>query len=239
MSLSPGGNHLLAALAPEEMKRLRDHLELVPLARRATLYESGSRFQYAYFPTSGIVSLMHVMPDGSAIEVGIVGNEGFIGACALLSGGAEPLRAIVHTAGYAYRLKAAYVQAEFRRHARLHRVVLRYASTLVSQLAQTAACNRRHSLDQQLCRWLLTSLDRMSSNEVASTQETIASMLGVRREGVTEAASSLQKAGLIRYTRGRIAVLSRAKLEARACECYKMLRGETDRLVRDVYAAKA
>lgn len=233
-----GGNHLLAALASEEMKRLREHMELVPLARRAILYEAGSRSQHAYFPTSGIVSLMHVMPDGSAVEVGVVGNEGFTGACALLSASADPLRAIVHTAGYAYRIKAAHVQAEFRRCARLHRVVLRYASTLVAQLAQTAACNRRHSLDQQLCRWLLTSLDRMPSNEVVATQETIASMLGVRREGVTEAARNLQKAGRVRYSRGRIAVLSRAKMEARACDCYKALRGETDRLLREVYAVR-
>jgi len=236
--MAAGGNHLLAALTPEEMKRLREHLELAPLARRATLYEAGSRFQYFYFPTSGIVSLMHVMPDGSAVEVGVVGNEGFTGACALLSGGGDPLRAIVHTAGSAYRIKAAHLQAEFRRGARLHRVVLRYASSLVAQLAQTAACNRRHSLDQQLCRWLLTGVDRMPSNEVMTTQEAIAGKLGVRREGVTEAASALQKAGLIRYSRGRIAVLSRAKLEARACECYKMLRGETDRMLRDVYSLK-
>jgi CRP-like cAMP-binding protein len=236
--MSAAGNHLLAALAAEEMKRLREHMELVPLARRATLHEAGSRLQHVYFPTSGIVSLMHVMPDGSAVEVGVVGNEGFTGACGLLGGGADPLRAIVHTAGDAYRIKAAHIQAEFRRCARLHRVALRYACSLIAQLAQTAACNRRHSLDQQLCRWLLIALDRMPSNEVVTTQETIASMLGVRREGVTEAASNLQKAGLIRSSRGRIAVLSRAKMEARACECYRMLRGEAERLVRDAYGIR-
>jgi len=221
------------------MRRVRDHLELVTLARRTTLYETGARFQYAYFPTSGMVSLMHVMSDGSAVEVGVVGNEGFTGVCQLLSGGAGSLRAIVRSAGNAYRIKAAHLQAEFQRGARLQRIALRYASSLVAQLAQTAACNQRHSVDQQLCRWLLTGLDRASSNEVVTTQETIANMLGVRREGVTEAARNLQKAGLVRSSRGRIAVLSRAKLEARACECYKALRGETDRLIRDVYGAKA
>jgi CRP-like cAMP-binding protein len=236
--VAAGGNHLLAALAAEEMKRLREHLELVTLARRTTLYEPGNRFQYAYFPTSGIVSLMHVMSDGSSIEVGVVGNEGFTGVCALVSGSADPLRAIVRSAGNAYRIKAAHLQAEFQHSARLHRTVLRYACALVAQLAQTAACNQRHSVDQQLCRWLLTSLDRMPSNEVVTTQETIANMLGVRREGVTEAALNLQKAGLVRSSRGRIAVLSRAKLEARACECYKVLRSETDRLVRDVYSVR-
>jgi CRP-like cAMP-binding protein len=232
-----GGNHLLAALPAEEMRRLREHLELVPLARRATLHESGGRVRHAYFPTSGIVSLVHVTADGSSTEVGVAGNEGLVGACALLSG-AEPLRAVVRSPGNAYRIKAEALRAEFQRGARLHRIVLRYACTLIGQLAQTAACNRRHSVDQQLCRWLLTGVDRMPSNELTTTQEGIASLLGVRREGVTEAASALQKAGLIRYSRGRIAVLSRSKLEARACECYKTLRGETDRLVRDVYGAK-
>jgi CRP-like cAMP-binding protein len=232
------GNHLLAALTADEMRRLRAHLEPVALARRSALHEGGGRFRHAYFPTSAVVSLIHVAADGSSSEVGIVANEGLVGVCALMSGG-EPLRAVVRSAGYAHRIGLERLRAEFQRGARLHSVVLRYACTLIAQLAQTAACNRRHSVDQQLCRWLLTGVDRMGSNELATTQEAIASMLGVRREGVTEAASSLQKAGLIRYSRGRIAVLSRAKLEARACECYKLLRGETDRLVRDVYGSKA
>jgi CRP-like cAMP-binding protein len=232
------GNHLLAALTAEEMRRLRSHLEPVALARRSTLHDAGGRLQHAYFPTSAVVSLIHVTAEGASAEVGVVANEGLVGVCALLSGG-EPLRAVVRSAGYAHRIKLERLRAEFQRGARLQRVVQRYACALIAQLAQTAACYRRHSLDQQLCRWLLTGVDRMGSNEVATTQEGIASMLGVRREGVTEAASSLQKAGLIKYSRGRIAVLSRAKLEARACECYKMLRTENDRLVRDVYSARA
>jgi CRP-like cAMP-binding protein len=219
------------------MRRLRGHLEPVALARRATLHEGGSRVQYAYFPTGAVVSLVHVSAEGSSAEVGVVANEGLVGACALLSG-AEPLRAVVRSAGYAHRIKLEYLRTEFQRGARLQRVVQRFACTLIAQLAQTAACYRRHSVDQQLCRWLLTGVDRMRSNEVVATQEGIASLLGVRREGVTEAASSLQKAGLIRYSRGRIAVVSRAKLEARACECYKTLRTETDRLVRDVYGTR-
>jgi CRP-like cAMP-binding protein len=231
------GNHLLAALVPEEMRRLREDLELVTLARRATLHESGARLRHAYFPTSAVISIMHVTAEGTSSEVGVVANEGLVGACALLSG-AEPLRAVVRSPGYAYRIRLAPLREEFQRGARLHRVVLRYACSLIAQLAQTAACNRRHSVDQQLCRWLLTGVDRMPSNELTITQEGIASMLGVRREGVTEAASGLQKAGLIRYSRGRIVVLTREKLEARACECYKLLRGETDRLVRDVYGVK-
>jgi len=236
--MASGGNHLLAALPAEEMRRLREHLELVALARRATLYESGGRLQYAYFPTSGIVSLLHVTSDGSAAEVAVVGNEGCTGVCAMLSGSGGTLRATVRAAGYAYRIKASHLQAEFQRCGRLQRIVLRYAGSLIAQLAQSAACNRRHSVDQQLCRWLLGAVDRIASNELATTQEAIASLLGVRREGITEAASGLQKAGLIRYSRGRIAILARAKLEARACECYKLVRGETDRLVRDVYGVR-
>jgi CRP-like cAMP-binding protein len=231
------GNHLLAALAADEMRRLRTDLEPVALARRSVLHEAGGRVQHAYFPTTAVASLIHVTSEGSSAEVGVVANEGLIGACALLSGG-EPLRAVVRSAGYAYRIKLEHLRAEFQRGGRLQRVAQRFACALVAQLAQAAACFRRHSVDQQVCRWLLTAVDGARSNEVATTQEGMASLLGVRREGVTEAASALQKAGLIRYSRGRIAVLSRARLEARACECYKLLRGETDRLVRDVYAAR-
>ena len=220
------------------MRRLRGHLEPVALARRSALHEGAGRFRHAYFPTSAVVSLVHVNAEGSSAEVGVVANEGMVGVCALLSG-AEPLRAVVRSAGQAHRIELGRLREEFQRGARLQSVVLRYACALIAQLAQIAACYRRHSVDQQLCRWLLTGVDRMRSNELATTQEAIASMLGVRREGITEAARALQKAGLIRYSRGRIAVVSRPKLEARACECYKMLRGETDRLVRDVYAAKA
>ena len=231
------GNHLLAALLPEEMRRLRADLELVTLARRATLHEGGARLRHAYFPTSAVISLMHASAEGASFEVGVVANDGLVGVCALLSG-AEPLRAVVRSPGNAYRIRLAALREEFQRGARLQRVALRYACALIAQLAQTAACNRRHSVDQQLCRWLLSSVDRLPSNELTITQEGIAAMLGVRREGVTEAASGLQKAGLIRYSRGRIAVLSRPKLEARACECYKTLRTETDRLVRDVYGTR-
>ena len=235
--MAAGGNHLLATLPVEEMRRLREHLEVVALARRMTLHEGGSRIRYAYFPTGCVVSLLHVTADGSSAEVAVVANEGLVGACALLSG-SEPLRAVVRSPGNAYRIRMDALRAEFQRGARLQRVVLRHACALVAQLAQAAACNRRHSVDQQLCRWLLTAIDRSPSNELATTQEGIASLLGVRREGITEAASALQKAGLIRYSRGRIAVLSRPKLEARACECYRMLRGETDRLLRDVYGPR-
>ena len=231
------GNHLLAALAADEMRRLREHLEPVPLARRATLHEGGGRLRFAYFPTSAVISLIHVASDGGTAEVGVVANDGLLGLTTLL-GGSAPLRAVVRSAGYAHRIRLAPLRAEFQRGARLHRVVLRYACTAIFQVAQTAACNRRHSVDQQLCRWLLAGIDRMRANELMTTQEGIASLLGVRREGVTEAASRLQKAGLIRYSHGRIAVLSRAKLEARACECYKLLRAETDRLVRDLYAVR-
>jgi CRP-like cAMP-binding protein len=220
------------------MRRLREHLELVTLTRRATLYEPGGRFQYAHFPTSSIVSLLHVTSDGSAAEVAVVGSEGLTGVCAMLGGAGATMRATVRATGYAYRIKAAPLQAEFQRGGRLQRIVLRYAGTLIAHLAQSAACNRRHSVDQQLCRWLLGAVDRIAHNELSTTQEAIASLLGVRREGITEAASRLQKAGLIRYTRGRIAVLSRPKLEARACECYKLMRGETDRLLRDVYGVR-
>ena len=231
------GNHLLAALVPEEMRRLREHLELVNLQRRATLHEGGSRMVYAYFPTSALTSLVHVMSDGSTAEVGVVGNEGFTGVTTLL-GSPAPLRAVVRSPGQAFRIKLAVLQAEFQRQGRMHRIALRYASSVISQLAQIAACNRRHSVDQQLTRWLLSGIDRAASNELLTTQETIASLLGVRREGVTEAASAMQKAGLIRYSRGRIAVVSRGKLEARACECYRLLRTEIDRLVRDVYGVR-
>ena len=232
------GNHLLAALTAEEMRRLRPHLEPATLARRATLHEPGARVLHGYFPISCVISMVHVAADGSSTEVGVIGNEGCTGAAAVSTGGGVPLRAVVRAPGFAYRVKVAPLQAEFRRGARFQRVILRYMRAVIGQSAQIAACNRRHSVDQQLCRWLLAGVDRARDNELATTQESIAAMLGVRREGITEAASSLQKAGLIRYSRGRIEVLSRAKLEARACECYKLLRGEVDRLVRDVYSPK-
>ena len=232
------GNHLLAALTGEEMRRLRPHLELVTLQRRATLHETGARVLHGYFPTECVISMVHVAADGNSTEIGVIGNEGCTGASAVATGGGVPLRAVVRAPGAAFRVKVAALQAEFRRGGRFQRVLLRYMRAVIGQSAQIAACNRRHSVDQQLCRWLLSGLDRAADNQLAMTQEGIAAMLGVRREGVTEAASSLQKAGLIRYSRGRIAVLSRGRLEARACECYKLLRGETERLVRDVYSAK-
>ena len=232
------GNHLLAALTADEMRRLRQHMEPVALARRATLHEPGARVLHGYFPATCVISMVHVAADGSSTEIGVIGNEGCTGASAVATGGGVPLRAVVRAPGFAYRVKVAPLQAEFRRGGRFQRVLLRYVRAVIGQSAQMAACNRRHSVDQQLCRWLLVGVDRAADNELTVTQESIAAMLGVRREGITEAASSLQKAGLIRYSRGRIAVLSRPKLEARACECYRLLRGEVDRLLRDVYSPK-
>lgn len=218
------GNTLLAALSPDELKRLRNELEPVPLARRATLIEHGARIRHVFFPTSGVISLVHLLADGSSAEVGVIGSEGCVGLGAFLGATKAAEKAVVQVSGQAFRVKAAALEREFRRGGRFHTAVLRYAHSLVGQLAQIAACNRHHSVDQQLCRWLLTTRDRSHSDELLTTQEWIASLLGVRREGVTEAARRLQELGLIRYSRGRITVLSRAKLEARACECYAALR---------------
>ena len=236
-SHAPSQNHLLAALPAEERGRLIPHLELVPMPLGAVLYESGSELRHVYFPTTSIVSLLYVMRDGASAEIAVVGNEGIIGVALFMGGETMPNRAVVQSAGHAYRLKGHLLKQEFNRSGELQHLLLRYTQALLTQMAQTAVCNRHHSLDQQLCRWLLLSLDRLPSTELVMTQELIANMLGVRREGVTEAAGNLQKAGLISYRRGRITVLDRAGLEARACECYAVVKNEFDRLLPEVSIA--
>ena len=230
---APDQNHLLAALPAEDRGRLIPHLELVPMPLGGVLYESGNELRHVYFPTTAIVSLLYVMLDGASAEIAVVGNEGIIGVALFMGGETMPNRAVVQSAGHAYRLKGQLLKQEFNRSGLQH-LLLRYTQALLTQMAQTAVCNRHHSLDQQLCRWLLLSLDRLPSNELVMTQELIANMLGVRREGVTEAAGKLQKAGLIAYRRGRITVLDRAGLEARACECYAVVKKEFDRLLPEV-----
>jgi CRP-like cAMP-binding protein len=195
------------------------------------LYESGSQLRYVYFPTTSIVSLLYVMEDGASAEIAVVGNEGMVGVALFMGGETTPSRAVVQSAGHAYRLKGQLLKEEFHRAAALQHLLLRYTQALLTQMAQTAVCNRHHSVDQQLCRWLLLSLDRLPSNKLTMTQELIANMLGVRREGVTEAAGKLQKAGVISYRRGHIKVLDRAKLEKLSCECYEAVRLETARLL--------
>jgi CRP-like cAMP-binding protein len=228
---TPKQNHLLAALPDADFERLLPNLELVPLELGWALYESGSQQGYVYFPTTTIVSLLYVMEDGSSAEIAVVGNEGVVGIALFMGGETTPSRAVVQSAGYAYRLKGSLLKAEFKRGGALQHLLLCYTQALITQMAQTAVCNRHHALEQQLCRWLLLSLDRLSSNELTMTQELIANMLGVRREGVTEAAGHLQKAGLIHYSRGKITVLDRAKLEARVCECYAVVKREYGRLL--------
>lgn len=229
--LSPHWNQLLDALPASDYERLGTHLELVPMALGDVLYESGSQLQYVYFPTTSIVSLLYVMEDGSSAEIAIVGNEGILGISLFMGGNTTPSRAVVQSAGHGFRLKAQLLKDEFGRFGPTMHLLLRYTQALITQMAQTAVCNRHHSIDQQLCRWLLLSLDRLSSNQLSMTQELIANMLGVRREGVTEAAGKLQDAGLIRYHRGRITVLDRPGLEARSCECYQVVKTEFDRLL--------
>jgi CRP-like cAMP-binding protein len=231
---APDQNHLLAALPAEERGRLIPHLELVPMPLGDVLYESGSELRHVYFPTTSIVSLLYVMLDGASAEIAVVGNEGVIGVALFMGGETMPNRAVVQSAGHAYRLKGHLLKQEFNRSGELQHLLLRYTQALLTQMAQTAVCNRHHSLDQQLCRWLLLSLDRLPSNELVMTQELIANMLGVRREGVTEAAGKLQKAGLIKYQRGHITVLDRVGLETRACECYAVVKKEFDRLLPEV-----
>jgi CRP-like cAMP-binding protein len=227
----PHQNHLLGALPAAEYQRLSSHLELVEMPLGKVIYESGGELSYAYFPTTCIVSLLYVMENGTSAEIAVVGNEGLIGIALFMGGGSMPNRAVVQSAGYAYRLRGLVMQQEFERYGPLLRLLLRYTQALITQMAQTAVCNRHHSVDQQLCRWLLLSLDRLPGNELTMTQELIANMLGVRREGVTEAAGKLQKAGLIDYSRGHITVLDRPGLEARVCECYQVVKAEFDRLL--------
>ena len=224
-------NHLLAALPPSERERIYPHLELIPMPLGKVLYESGDVLHHVFFPLDSIVSLLYVMEDGASAEISVVGNEGLIGVALFMGGETTPSRAIVQSAGYAYRLIGQRLKDEFHRNEELQQLLLRYTQALLTQMAQTAVCNRHHSVDQQLCRWLLLSLDRLPSNQLTMTQELIANMLGVRREGVTEAAGKLQKLGVIRYARGRITVLDRPRLEQRCCECYAVVKKETDRLL--------
>jgi len=233
---TPQQNHLLAALPQEEFGRLEPHLELVSMPLGEVLYESGSHMKHVYFPTTSIVSLLYVMEDGASAEIAVVGNEGILGIALFMGGGTTPSRAVVQSAGHGFRLQAALLRDEFNRAGPMLHLLLRYTQALITQMAQTAVCNRHHSVDQQLCRWLLMSLDRLSTNELFMTQELIANMLGVRREGVTEAAGKLQSAGLIHYRRGHITVVDRVGLEARACECYQVVKKEFDRLLPDLMA---
>src|SRR5438874_2609011 len=224
-------NHLLAALSPAPRDRLYPHLRLVAMPLAEILYESGDLLRHVYFPTDSIVSLLYVLADGASAEISVVGNEGLIGIALFMGGESTPSRAIVQSAGHAYQLIGQQLKEEFHRNGELQILLLRYTQALITQMAQTAVCNRHHAVDQQLCRWLLLMLDRLSSNEVLMTQELIANMLGVRREGVTEAAGKLQTDGLIEYSRGRITVPDRRPLEARVCECYAVVKKEYDRLL--------
>jgi CRP-like cAMP-binding protein len=223
-------NQILEALPAEERARLLPHLEHVELPLGMSLYESGDAQRHIFFPTDSIVSLLYVLADGASAEIAVVGNEGVIGVSLFMGGETTPSRAIVQSAGFAYRLMGTRLKEEFNRHGQMLHLLLRYTQSLITQMAQTAVCNRHHTVDQQLCRWLLLSLDRLSGNHLDMTQELIANMLGVRREGVTTAAGKLQRLGVIRYSRGRITVLDRAQLESLSCECYAVVKKETDRL---------
>lgn len=227
----PQQNQLLAALPATDFERLRPQLKVVPMKLGDVLYESGASLRNVYFPTTAIVSLLYMLADGASAEIAVVGNEGMIGVSLFMGGETTTNRAVVQSAGYAYRLPSQVLKDEFTRGGPMQHLLLRYTQALITQMAQTAVCNRHHSVDQQLCRWLLLSLDRLSSNDLVMTQELIANMLGVRREGVTEAAGKLQQAGLIQYSRGHITVADRAGLEARSCECYAVVKAESDRLL--------
>ena len=231
---NPKQNHLLAALPATEFDRLAPRLEPVPMLLGDTLYEPGGQLQHLYFPTTSVVSLLYIMESGVSAEMAGVGNEGVLGISLFMGGDTTPSSAVIQTAGRGYRLPAALLKEEFSRGGPLQRLLLRYTQALVTQMFQTGACNRHHSIEQQLCRWLLLTLDRMPSNELVLTQELVANALGVRREGVTEAAGNLQRAGIISYRRGHISVLKRAGLEAGSCECYAVVRKELDRLLSDV-----
>ena len=230
-TLDPKKNHLLAALPDAEWQRWRPQLELIALPLGQVLYESGTTLKHVYFPTTAIISLLYVMENGASAEISVVGNEGLVGISLFMGGESTPSRAVVQSAGHGFRLKAQLMKDEFDRAGPVLHLLLRYTQALITQMSQTAVCNRHHSLDQQLCRWLLLSLDRLEGTDLVMTQELIANMLGVRREGVTEAAHKLQEAGLIRYSRGRISVLDRVALERRVCECYGVVKKEYDRLL--------
>jgi CRP-like cAMP-binding protein len=224
-------NQLLAALPDAEWQRWLPHLEPVDMPLGKVLYESGSKLTHVYFPSTSIVSLLYVLEDGASAEIAVVGHEGIVGISLFMGGQSTTSRAVVQSAGQGFRLRANLMMQEFNRAGPVLHLLLRYTQALITQMAQTAVCNRHHSLDQQLCRWLLLSLDRLPSDELVMTQELIANMLGVRREGVTEAAGQLQQAGLIRYRRGHITVVDRKRLERRACECYAVVKREYDRLL--------
>ncbi|WP_234413593.1 Crp/Fnr family transcriptional regulator [Ideonella sp. A 288] len=230
---APQRNQLLAALPPAEFDRWMPHLEWVAMPLGQVIYESGTAQHHVYFPTTAIVSLLYVMENGASAEIAVVGNEGIIGISLFMGGDTTPSRAVVQSAGEGYRLRAPMMKQEFDLAGPVMHLLLRYTQALITQMAQTAVCNRHHTLDQQLCRWLLLSLDRLPGSELAMTQELISNMLGVRREGVTAAALKLQDSGLIRYARGRISVLDRPGLEARTCECYAVVKKEYDRLLPD------
>jgi CRP-like cAMP-binding protein len=230
-SANPRQNHLLSAIPEAEWERFAIHLAPVQLRLGDVIYESGTEQPHVYFPTNSIVSLLYVMEDGSSAEIAIVGNEGLVGISLFMGGGTTPSRAVVQSAGHAFRMRAQFIRDEFVLAGRVQQLFLRYTQALLTQMGQTAVCNRHHTVDQQLCRWLLMSLDRLSSNELTMTQELIANMLGVRREGVTEAAGKLQRAGVIQYNRGRIRVLDRPRLERMACECYGVVHREFERLL--------
>lgn len=230
------GNHLLGVLDEAEWTRIAPHLVPVDLSLGQVIYEGGDHLDHVYFPVTSIVSLLYVLESGASAEIAIVGNEGIVGIALFMGGETMPNRAVVQSAGRACRLAASVLKTEFHRGGAVQRLLLRYIQALITQMAQTAVCNRHHSIDQQLCRWLLLSLDRLPSNELTMTQELIANMLGVRRAGVTEAAVKLQDAGLIRYSHGRIEVLDRPGLERRVCECYRVVKQECDRLLPDLKA---
>jgi CRP-like cAMP-binding protein len=233
LSPDPAENYLLAALPDAEWQRWLSHLERVAMPLGQVLYESGDTLSHVYFPTTAIVSLLYVMENGASAEIAVVGNEGIVGISLFMGGDSTPSRAVVQSAGRGFRLKAEIMKDAFNQAGTVLHLLLRYTQALITQMAQTAVCNRHHSLDQQLCRWLLLSLDRLQGNELVMTQELIANMLGVRREGVTESAVKLQQAGLIRYARGHISVLDRMGLEKRSCECYAVVKKEYDRLLPD------
>jgi CRP-like cAMP-binding protein len=230
-------NRLIASLPPADWARWQTLLEWVDMPLGHVMYESGRTLSHVYFPTTSIVSLLYVMEDGASAEIAVVGKEGLVGISLFMGGESTPSRAVVQSAGQGFRLRARVVKDEFEKPGPVMHLLLRYTQALITQMAQTAVCNRHHSLDQQLCRWLLLSLDRLNSNELAMTQELIANMLGVRREGVTEGAMRLQKLGLIRYARGHITVLDRPGLEARTCECYAVVKKEYDRLLPAIQAS--
>jgi CRP-like cAMP-binding protein len=227
----PQQNHILDALPQPERERLFPYLKLVALPLGQALYESGDMLRHIYFPTDAIVSLLYVLQDGASAEIAVVGNDGAIGVALFMGGETTTNRAVVQSAGSAYQMTGARLKDEFERHGELLHILLRYTQALITQMTQTAVCNRHHSVDQQLCRWLLLSLDRLSSDTLTMTQELIANMLGVRREGVTEAAGKLQKLGVIKYSRGQITVLNRPRLEQLSCECYAVVKTESDRLL--------